>query len=116
VIERARVVDGVPRLVGGRCESCNHTTYPRRTRCPACRRGAVTEAEFGPEATVEGSATLFVSTDEAEAPYAVGMVQVADGPKLLARIDGADAGEQVRLIVDEEAGAFWFAAANGEAA
>jgi uncharacterized OB-fold protein len=109
MIERARVVDGVPRLVGGRCEACGHTTYPRRARCPACR-GAVTEAEFGPEATVEGSATLFVSTDEAEAPYAVGMVQVAGGPKLLARIDGAGTGERVRLIVDEEAGAFRFGA------
>lgn len=110
MIERARLVDGTPRLVGSRCEECGHTTYPRRARCPKCHRGAMAEEEFGPAAMVEGSATLFVSTDEAEAPYDVGMVRVTDGPVLLARITGAKAGEAARLQIDSETGAFWFAA------
>lgn len=108
MIERTRIVDGVPRLVGARCGACGHTTFPRRERCPACR-GAMDEVALGPDATVEGLATLHVSTDEAEAPYAVGLVAVAGGPTVLARIDGAEAGDRVRLVVAPDRDVFWFA-------
>lgn len=112
-MERTREIDGVPRLIGARCERCGHATFPRRERCPACR-GPMREEVFGPAAQVENAATLHVSTDEAEAPYSVGMVRVDDGPSLLARIEGAGAGERVELVIDPERDAFWFtASANG---
>ena len=70
---------------------------------------------LGPDGTVENSVTLFVSTDESDAPYTVGLVRLEDGPTLLTRIVGADdAGARVRLLADPEQDAFWFAPAAQE--
>ena len=111
MIERARIVDGVPRLVGARCLACGHTTFPRRERCPACRTGETEESALGPDATVESVVTLHVSTEEAKAPYAIGMVALDGGPTVLARVDAAQAGERVQLVVEPERDVFWFASA-----
>lgn len=109
-MERVRIVDGGARLVGARCTSCGHATFPRRERCPACRAGSMEEALLGPEGTVESLITLYVSTDDIEAPYTVGMVRLQDGPTVLSRIlGGASAGAQVHVLADSEADAFWFA-------
>jgi len=108
-MERVRVVDGEPRLVGGRCDACGHATFPLRERCPACRaEGTMREATLGPDGVVESAVELYVSTEEAEAPYTLGLVSL-DGVTILARIQGADApGAAVRLAADEETEAFWF--------
>jgi uncharacterized OB-fold protein len=114
-VERVRLVDGDARLVGSRCASCGHRTFPRRDRCPACRApGAMDEALLGPEGTVESSTVLHVATDESEAPYTLGLVRLDDGPTLLSRILGADA--RVRLLADPEQHSFWFAPAADAAA
>jgi uncharacterized OB-fold protein len=115
-VERVRVVDGRPTLVGGRCRSCGHETFPMRARCPSCRAAAVDETALGPDGVVESAVELHVSTAEAEAPYTLGFVRV-DGVTLLARVaGGGGSGAHVRLAADVEHGAFWFdaASANGK--
>lgn len=104
---------GEPRLVGGRCTSCGHATFPVRAVCPVCGSPMEEEA-FGPGATVESIATLHVSTDEAEAPYSVGMLLVDDGPRLLSRIEGAGTGDRARLVTDPDEDVFWFASEADE--
>ena len=111
-MERVRVVNGEPALVGGRCRACGHATFPLRARCPSCRAAAVDETALGPDGVVESAVELHVSTTEAEAPYALGFVRVED-VTLLARVAGAcAAGAAVRLAADVESDTFWFAAPN----
>ena len=104
------MVDGDARLIGSRCASCGHATFPTRDRCPACRAaGTMQESVLGPGGTVENSITLHVSTAESEAPYTMGMIHLDDGPTVLSRIVGAAGeGEQVRVLADPESDAFWF--------
>lgn len=113
MLERVRIVGGTARLVGARCARCGHTTFPRRRGCPACGSDAMEEANLGPDGMVDSCVTLFVSTEESEAPYAVGLVRLEEGPTLLTRIVGAErAGMRVRLETDPDRSAFWFAPAE----
>ena len=109
-MERVRVVDGDARLVGSRCGSCGHATFPRRERCPSCGAvEAMAETMLGGDGIVQSSVELFVSTEECEAPYTLGLVRLDDGVTLLARIAGAGGpGERVQLVADDQG--FWFAA------
>jgi uncharacterized OB-fold protein len=109
-MERVRVVDGDARLIGACCTSCGHATFPRRDRCPACRAGSMEETLLGPDGSVESAITLHVSTDGIDAPYAVGLIRLREGPVVLSRILGdAGAGTRVQVLADAEADAFWFA-------
>jgi len=112
-VKRVRIVDGDAYLLGSRCASCGHETFPRRDRCPACRvAGPMEESLLGPDGTVETYITLYVSTDESEAPYTVGMIRLDEGPTVLSRIAGpVGAGAQVRVLADPESDGFWFAPA-----
>ena len=113
-MKRVRIIDGGPTLIGGRCRSCGHATFPMRARCPKCRAAAVGEAALGPKGVVESAVELHVSTTEADAPYTLGFVRV-DDVTLLARVEGAtEPGTTVRLAADAESGSFWFAAGNGK--
>ena len=92
-MERVRIVDGEPMLVGGTCRACGHATFPARARCPSCRTGAIDQAALGPDGLVEAAVELHVSTAECEAPYTLGLVSL-DGVTLLARISGATSPER----------------------
>jgi uncharacterized OB-fold protein len=68
------------------------------------------ETTLGGEGVVESSVELFVSTEECEAPYTLGLVRLDDGVTVLARIAKAGrAGERVQLVAGDDR--FWFAAA-----
>jgi len=110
VIPRVRSEGGRSTLVGSRCPACGHATFPRREWCPACRApGGMVETTLSANATVETSVTLHVSTEESEAPYALAIVRLDDGPTLLARLLGAEvAGTRLRLVADPERQSFWF--------
>jgi uncharacterized OB-fold protein len=104
----AETADG-PRLLGSRCAACGTPYFPKSTICrnPACGGGAMEEATFGPSGTLWSYTVQYypppppAKYDEPYIPYALGLVDMAEGLRVLARISGNDV-EQVRVGADVE--------------
>ncbi len=89
----AATADG-PRLLGSRCGSCETPYFPRTSGChnPDCDNSKIEPAEFGPRGviwsvTIQGyQPPAPVVTQEPYAPYAVGMIDLPDGLRVVGRI------------------------------
>jgi uncharacterized OB-fold protein len=103
--ERVPVIEGLfaetaagPRLLGSRCPACGTPYFPRSPRCHAagCAGGKTEDAAFGPRGvlwsfTVQHFAPPApVLVAEPFEPYAVGMVDLADGLRVLGRVAAPD--------------------------
>jgi uncharacterized OB-fold protein len=75
------------RVVGARCDACGHPHAVRVRRCTRCG-GALSEASFGPEGVVWSTTTLHVAGPGRDAPYTLAYVDLDDGPRVLAHVDG----------------------------
>ena len=76
------------------CESCGRAVFPRRLLCPECGG-----REFREERVETGTLEDFSDRGEVK----LGMVRVAQGPVLIARVEGeAVRGGEVRLEMDGE--------------
>jgi len=102
-----------PRLLGSRCAGCGTPYFPRSAVChhPECRESKIEEASFGPRGTLWSCAIQNYPPpaparyDEPYAPYAVGMVDMPEGLRVLARIStddpkGIEAGAEVELVLE----------------
>jgi hypothetical protein len=117
--ERVHAVDGLlsetadgPRLQGSKCGGCGATYFPRDSVChnPACDAPAMADASFGPTGKIWSCAIQNyqppapVVTEEPYQPYAMGMVDLDDGLRVMSRIDVEDpmsvqVGGDVELVV-----------------
>jgi hypothetical protein len=87
-----------PRLLGSRCLGCGASYFPKDTVChnPGCDDPSIEEALFGPTGTIWSCAVQNyqppapVVTEEPYKPYAVGMVDLDDGLRVMGRIDVED--------------------------
>ena len=90
-----------PRLIGVRCEACDHVMPTHRPACSACG-GAVVEARFGPEGTVWSSTVVRIKVGERTPPYTLAYVDLRSGPRVLAHVGGEESapavGSRVRLV------------------
>jgi uncharacterized protein len=95
------------RLLGSRCLSCGAPYFPRTQNCrdPACRDPRLVETSFGGRGTLWSFSIECYPPPEPVlrsapfAPFAVGMVDLDDGLRLLGRIEIDDFS---RLRVDME--------------
>jgi len=76
------------RFEAGKCTRCGHLAFPPRLVCPVCGN-----REFAPHKLAETGKLLTYTivrvapgSFEDEAPYAVGIAQLADGVKLTAQV------------------------------
>lgn len=74
-------------LVGVRCRACGHPNAAAVPRCARCS-GETAEARFGPDGTVWATTTFHVASGTREAPYTLAYVDLDDGPRLLAHVEG----------------------------
>ncbi|MCC6641434.1 MAG: OB-fold domain-containing protein [Deltaproteobacteria bacterium] len=103
--ERIPVIEGLftegpegPRLLGSRCVTCATPYFPKSLAChnPSCTEGRMEDAAFGPRGVLFSSAVQNypppppAKYDEPYRPYAVGMVDLAEGLRVLGRIDTPD--------------------------
>lgn len=87
--------DDGPRLLGSRCRSCGATYFPRDTVChnPECNDPSTEEATFGPHGVIWSCAIQNyqppppVVTEEPYEPYAMGVIDLDDGLRVMGRID-----------------------------
>ncbi len=95
VVEDALAIeDGVPVLKGTRCRDCGAVYFPRAVSCrnPACDSKAVEPARIGGRGrlysfTIQRYRPPPLFELESWAPYALGLVDVEDGLRLMGVID-----------------------------
>ncbi len=109
----AETPDG-PRLLGSRCATCGTPYFPKVAICrnPSCAGGAIEDAEFGPKGTLWSYTIQYypppppAKYDEPYVPYAMGMIDMPEGVRVLARISTDDvesvsAGSDVELVLEK---------------
>ncbi|MFQ5478884.1 MAG: Zn-ribbon domain-containing OB-fold protein [Candidatus Binatia bacterium] len=118
--KRINVVEGLfsdtpdgPRLTGSRCSSCETPYFPRSEIChnPDCGESKIEDALFGPTGKIWSVAMQDypppspVKFDEPYEPYAMGIVDLPEGLRVLGRIatddpKSVEVGMDVELILD----------------
>jgi uncharacterized OB-fold protein len=118
--KRVPVADGLfadtpdgPRLLGSRCRGCGTPYFPKSAVChhPDCSGGTMEDARFGPRGTLWSCAIQDYPPpaparyDQPYAPYAMGVVDLDDGLRVLGRIAAddprsLDVGIDVELVLD----------------
>jgi uncharacterized OB-fold protein len=84
------------RLIGSRCRSCDARSFPTRTICFECLGDDLEEILLGPDGTLYSFSTVHVSASR-RVPYTIGYVDLAEGPRVLARL----AGDPARYTPDD---------------
>ena len=117
--QRVPVIEGLfsetaegPRLLGSRCTTCATPYFPKSPVChnPDCDESRIEDAAFGPRGVLFSCAVQNypppppAKYDEPYQPYAVGMIDLAEGLRVLGRIAAQDfsklhGGMPVELIV-----------------
>lgn len=84
-------------LIGSRCLDCAYTSVPQRQICPRCHADRVQRVELSGRGTLAAFTVIYIPpTSMAEAgynaknPYCVGIVSLAEGPRISAQIVGLD--------------------------
>jgi uncharacterized OB-fold protein len=98
-----------PRLLGSKCATCGAAYFPKSAVChnPECGESKIADASFGPRGTLWSCAIqnypppLPARYEEPYAPYAVGMVDMPEGLRVLGRI-GTDDPQSVEVGVEVE--------------
>ncbi|RPI44688.1 MAG: Zn-ribbon domain-containing OB-fold protein [Betaproteobacteria bacterium] len=103
----ARAAEG--RLVLRRCEDCGKHHFPPRLLCPACWSDRLHWSEASGEASVYTFTVMHrapLPEFAAHLPYVVALVDLAEGPRMMANIVGDNArgvriGDTVRLCFEQ---------------
>jgi uncharacterized OB-fold protein len=80
------------RLLLRRCDACGRAAFPPMPGCPHCGHDEGTVVESSGAASLYSWTVCHVAFDPAfadDVPYVVGVVDVAEGARLIARVDAA---------------------------
>jgi uncharacterized OB-fold protein len=101
------------RLIGSRCATCETPYFPRSPVChnPECTESKIEDAMFGPIGTLWSLAVQDYPPppparfDKPYEPYAMGVVDLDDGLRVLGRLTSNDpatakVGARVELVID----------------
>lgn len=96
-----RSIDQRYNLEGVTCTNCGTNTFPARTMCPKCRHlslGKLKPFPFSGRGTVESFTVVHTPPQgyELQAPYAMAVIRLAEGPRLTAQVVDMDP-EQVKV-------------------
>lgn len=102
-----------PRLLGSKCATCGAAYFPKSAIChnPECGESKIADASFGPRGTLWSCAIqnypppLPARYEEPYTPYAVGMVDMPEGLRVLGRIgtddpQSVEVGAEVELVLE----------------
>jgi uncharacterized OB-fold protein len=88
-----------------RCDACGYLRWPPAPICPECQHAASTWVRLNPRGTLVSYCVYHRALDPAfrdEIPYAVGYVQLEEGPRMYGQldgpIDGLEVGQQVSAV------------------
>lgn len=93
------------RMVGTKCARCSSLFFPPRSFCPRCRRsGKIEPFQFSGNGEVVSYTVIRAAPSgfENQAPYAIGIVRLDEGPQISGQIVGdvskVGTGKQVRQV------------------
>jgi uncharacterized OB-fold protein len=87
-----------PRLVAGTCKACGALSFPRAAVCPSCLSEDIGTTNLASEGVLYSFATVHQAPKQWIVPYNLGYVDLDDGVRVLAHIEGVPAiGGRVRL-------------------
>jgi uncharacterized OB-fold protein len=102
-----------PRLLGSKCACCGTPYFPKSAVChnPECSESRIEDASFGPRGTLWSCAIQNYPPppparyEEPYTPYALGMVDLPEGLRVVARIstddpEGVRVGAEVELVLE----------------
>jgi uncharacterized OB-fold protein len=79
-----------PRLRGSRCSACGTATFPIREFCAACNSDVLPEhVPLATDGTIYSYTVIHQAPAGRKTPYALAYVDLADGVRVLAQVDGA---------------------------
>lgn len=83
------------RLEAARCKSCEKVVYPARRACPGCRGTEWEATALSRKGKVVTSTVVHVAPGDfaMEVPYAVALVEVPEGPRLMVQVTDCDPAE-----------------------
>jgi uncharacterized OB-fold protein len=81
-------VDAV--LTGGRCSGCGQFVFPTRAFCPACLTETVAPAPLTPSGSLYSYSVVHIAPQGWQVPYVVGYVDLPEGVRVFAHIEGGD--------------------------
>ena len=106
-----------PRLLGSKCTTCGAPYFPRSPTChnPDCSEARIEDAAFGPRGTLWSFAVQYyappapVKYDEPFVPFAIGVVDLPEGLRVLGRLSVDDLkkikiGMAVELVIERLCG------------
>lgn len=115
-----------PRLQGSRCGHCSNVAFPASVSCQRCGGSEMTQIELSTTGTV-WTATIqrfppksppYIPPAEGFVPFAVGYVELLEGVKVEALLDGTSAaeliGSEVHLVESQPVPRFARAAHSTE--
>jgi uncharacterized OB-fold protein len=115
-VKRVPAVEGLfsdgsegPRLLGSKCQACGTPYFPKTPVChnPDCPGSKIQDAAFGPRGTLWSCAVQNYPPppparyDEPFTPYALGVVDLAEGLRVMGRVR-TDHPEKLQVGTDVE--------------
>lgn len=80
---------GQPRLTGGKCKSCGALNFPKRHVCAECLGVEIEDTDLASEGTLYSYSVVHQAPKGWDLPYVIGYVDLTDGIRVLAHIEGA---------------------------
>ena len=119
--QRVPVVEGLfaetpdgPRLLGSRCVTCRTPSFPKSSVCrnPECASSQIEDAALDPRGTLWSFSVQHypppppAKYEEPYVPYALGLIDLPEGLRVLARISTSDVsavavGADVELVLEK---------------
>lgn len=75
------------------CSSCDHTYFPPRPFCPSCGSRDVAVTKASGKGTLHSYVIHHRELPGFSAPYAIAVVELAEGPRLMTNIVGCEPSE-----------------------
>ncbi len=85
--------------MGSVCQDCGFQTFPPRADCPECMSGSFQFKEYSGKGTLYSYSRIDAPPTgfEDEAPYTIGLVELAEGGRALACIGDTIGAEEIEI-------------------
>ena len=97
---------GEHKLMGTRCTNCSGVYLPPRAICPACHSDQIEWIEMSGKGKLAAFSSVFIGPSALQAegydrnnPYCAGIVELAEGVKISARVLGVDAKQPANIAI-----------------